>query len=201
MKPIRIIALIAILLGTVTALQPWRFEREQLHAIAQENLHLRGQEQIDGIIHSLQQKYPGKIIQKPTWFWCNAGGAMWYVGILSISMWEYLIITGNSVGTAGHSGRNLVTYTDYVMDGKIHYSREALPFVTEVYTKGDIATAHLFEALSICIPETALLLEYARGPIITLLPFGIWSAFFSTLDFVSAAKALYCFAAAFIQTI
>ena len=51
---------------------------------------------------------------------------------------EYVIITGNSSGTAGHSGRNIVSYTDYVIDGNLQYSYEDKPYLQYKFSRNDI---------------------------------------------------------------
>jgi hypothetical protein len=54
-----------------------------------------------------------------------------------------------------------------------------------VYKPGDQHHLQRGDAKQYRMPDTCWALEYARGNILTMLPFGLFDTFFSTLDYVS----------------
>jgi C-8 sterol isomerase len=70
-----------------------------------------------------------------------------------------------------------------VIDGELWYFKEERPWQRIVHKAGDryYLAKHQSEALR--ISDRAWVLEYARGPIISILPFGLAGSLFTTLDF------------------
>ena len=169
----------------------WVFDKDVLESIMQDTQELGGIARINAIVSKLNQCYPGMVNKEINWLWSNAAGGMWYVGLLHISMVEYLMITGNGCGTEGHSGRTPVVYTDYVIDGDITYSYEHTPYEQVTCTKDQTINTPFMSARSYNIKNSVCLMEYCRGPIITVFPLGIMDTLFSTLDLWSLAKAFY----------
>jgi len=132
---------------------------------------------------ALDKEYPGYINLQEKWIFNNAGGAMGAMYILHCSITEYLIIFGSVIGTDGHSGRH--TADDYfiILNGQQTSYSEG-QFKTEIYKPGDMHHLPRGNVQHYRIPETGgWALEYARGWIPPMLPFGVIEIFTSTLDF------------------
>jgi C-8 sterol isomerase len=134
----------------------------------------------------------------------NAGGAMGSMLVLHCSMSEYIIIFGTAVGTEGHTGRFLaedyftILYGEQVGDsvGSFRVTNTwqwAFPagaIEKEVYAAGDQHFLPQGQAKQYRMPEACWALEYARGNIPSMMPFGLFDTFFSTLDFVSLYQTI-----------
>jgi C-8 sterol isomerase len=130
----------------------------------------------------LEQKYPGRINDKIQWMFNNAGGCMYSVAVLHASLREYLLIFGSPIGTQGHTGRHFTQIYDFVIDGELWYFKEDRPFERIVHKSGDRYHLGKSQSEGLCIPNQAWVLEYARGFIPSMLPFGLADSVFSTLD-------------------
>eukprot|EP00028_Trichosphaerium_sp_Am-I-7-wt_P014512 CAMPEP_0168509058 /NCGR_PEP_ID=MMETSP0405-20121227/526_1 /TAXON_ID=498012 /ORGANISM="Trichosphaerium sp, Strain Am-I-7 wt" /LENGTH=166 /DNA_ID=CAMNT_0008526397 /DNA_START=146 /DNA_END=646 /DNA_ORIENTATION=+ len=138
------------------------------------------------IVTELNKKYPGHINNNQEWIFNNAGGAMGSMYVIHASLTEYLIIFGTTCGTEGHTGRFPFT-DDYFMILKgEQWAHSAGKFEREVYKPGDCH--HLKRGVSkqYKMPDTGCFaLEYARGNILSMMPFGMADALFGTLDYWS----------------
>jgi len=135
------------------------------------------------IAEELTRRYPGRIDEAPEWFFNNAGGAMGMLRILYASWTEYLIFFGTPVGTWGHTGRySFVEDYTFLLDGEMWYYGEGQTERT-VYRPGAEIYLPKGQARCYCIVDHAWTLEYARGLIPTMLPFGLADSLFSTLDY------------------
>ena len=144
----------------------------------------------DSIRHELEQHYPGKIDNGDRWLFNNAGGAMGLLNILYASLSEYLIFFGSPTGTAGHSGRyHFVEDFAIVIDGEFWYADERQTTRT-VYRPGQVCRLPRGEIRHYRIPENGWILEYARGYIPTMLPFGMIEILTSTMDWRLAARTV-----------
>ena len=109
--------------------------------------------------------------------------------ILHGSFREYLIIFGTNIGTEGHSGRYKAEVFDFVFEGEMlcEYTGH---FKREIHKPG--STAYLPPSIvkHYCIKEEAWMLEYARGNIISMLPFGFADSIISALDHITVLKTI-----------
>jgi hypothetical protein len=137
----------------------------------------------DAITEALARQYPGHINTGPRdWIFNNAGGAMGQLTYLHASLTEYIILFGSPIGTEGHSGRYGSEVYDWVFDGEMWCYHEGESERT-LYGPGSTAYLGDGKVKGYRLPDHAWMLEYSRGPIPTMLPFGLADTVFSTLDF------------------
>ncbi len=115
--------------------------------------------------------------------------------VLHCSFSEYIIIFGTPVGTEGHSGRffaddyftilhgEQVRFTRAISSLSVQWAFSAGNLTREVYRPGDQHHLPWGTAKQYRMDEACWALEYARGSIPSMLPFGLWDTLFSTLDF------------------
>lgn len=101
--------------------------------------------------------------------------------ILHVSFSEYIILFGTPIGTEGHSGRYSAGVWDFVFDGEMWCYHEG-ELERKSYKPGDAAFLGKKRTKGYRIPDSAFMLEYARGPIIGMLRFGLADTVFSTVD-------------------
>lgn len=135
------------------------------------------------VTEELSGRYPGSITREPEWVFNNAGGAMGMLSILYASWKEYLIFFGSPLGTSGHTGRySFIEDHAFVLAGEIWNCAEGETERT-VYGAGAEIILRKGQANCYRIVDHAWILEYARGVIPSMLPFGIADSLFSTLDY------------------
>jgi len=167
------------------------FDSEQLHTIAKDTVGLETKDAAFAqIIGELKHEYPGHIRDDIPWVFNNAGGAMGQMKLLHASLSEYLIFFGTPIGTEGHSGRYASEVWDFIIDGEVWCYEEG-EFERSVYKPGDVAYLAGGRAKGYAVPDAAFMLEYARGPIPSMLPFGIADAIFSTIDAPTIGKTAW----------
>ncbi len=170
------------------------FEPEILLQVARGALDekLAVEDLIAKVINELGKRYPRHINASPRWLFNNAGGAMGAMCVLHASLTEYVIIFGTPVGTEGHSGRFFTDDYFMILAGE-QWAFRAGQFSREVYRPGDMHHMPRRQVKQYKIPESCWALEYARGPIPTMLPFGLADTFTSTLDFSSLVETLWVY--------
>ncbi|MBW4622040.1 MAG: hypothetical protein KME17_22135 [Cyanosarcina radialis HA8281-LM2] len=169
------------------------FDPDILHEIAKQGMNLPYEEMFETIRSTLEQKYPGHICPQIEWIINNAGGCMYSIAVLHASLHEYILIFGTSIGTSGHTGRHCTEIYDFVIDGELWYFSEDRPFDRIVRRAGDRYELSRFHSEGLRIGDRAWVLEYARGPIPLMLPFGFADSIFSTLDFRTVLRTLWIY--------
>lgn len=167
------------------------FDPKVITAIVQSSVGLPLEEAMDKITRELDAKYPGHIYTKPRrWVYNNAGGAMGQMTLLHGSLSEYIIFFGTPIGTEGHSGRYFNDVHDIMIEGDMWCYYEGELGRAE-YKAGDYAHLTRFRSKGYKIPSHGYMVEYARGPIPLMLPFGLADTLFSTLDIKTLFRTLW----------
>ncbi len=164
------------------------FDPEVLGECASAGVGLPVESALDAITEKLALAYPRYVDSGPRkWILNNAGGAMGQMAFLHASLSEYLIFFGSPIGTEGHSGRYATDVYDWVFDGEMWCYIEGETERT-VYTPGSTAYLGADKVKGYRIPDHAWMLEYSRGPIPSMLPFGVADTLVSTLDFKTLGR-------------
>ena len=165
------------------------FDPDVLCDIARDALTLPLQQKVERIRTDLAARYPGHVRPKVDWVFNNAGGAMGHMCVLHASITEYDIIFGSPIGTEGYSGRFAADDYFMIIEGEQWAYAEG-ELERQVYKPGDMHHLPRGEARGYRMPEACYALEYARGFIPQMLPFGLADSFSSTLDFVPVMKTM-----------
>jgi hypothetical protein len=147
---------------------------------------------LDAMTEEIDSRHPKRRIRKKRrWSWSNAGGAMLQISFLYGSLSEYLLFAHTPIGTEGHSGIYQAGLWDWVLDGEMW--RYGLgDDERTVYKTGDVALLKKRGGGDgFCVKDHVTLLEYARGCIPMMMPFGLADSVFSTLDFKSIRHQLW----------
>lgn len=186
-----IAAVIFVLIGSFAYLdtikERWYiFDPTELHELAVSSLAKHPNDTravINNIVTTLLETHGPQHINKrqDEWVFNNAGGAMGAMYIIHASITEYLIIFGTPLGTEGHSGRH--TADDYfnILEGE-QWAFKAGSLTKEVYPAGSVHLMRRGEVKQYKMHEGCWALEYARGWIPPMMPFGVFDTLFSTID-------------------
>jgi C-8 sterol isomerase len=173
------------------------FDPERLHSAAKEAVALGVPllEKVAFLRRRLGEIYPGHVLQQDEWVLSAAGGALGQMTLLHASITEYLMIFGTPVGTSGFSGRFLAD--DYFMplEGE-HWLFIEGETERRVIRPGQVNHLPRGEAHVYRMPDRCYALEYARGFIPAMLPFGFSDALFSLLDARTIARTTRIYAKA-----
>ena len=176
------------------------FDPHVIHEISCKHLGQPLEQMFDGIAAELEERYPGAIVHSHPWIYNNAGGVMLEMKLLYASTREYIMLWGTPIGSEGHTGRHLAEFYDTVLDGEAWYYQEG-EFTRSVYRPGD----HIFlgkgQSAGMHYPDHVWMVEYARGVLPTLIPFGLADALSSTLDFKTAWQTLVIYLSLVMRTL
>lgn len=146
---------------------------------------------VTSVVQQLRDRFPGRVLPDPPWILNNAGGAMGAMLVLHCSLVEYVIIFGTPLGTEGHTGRFMADDYFTILAGE-QWAFSPGSMQREVYRPGDQHILPRGTSKQYKMPDGgAWALEYARGNILSMLPFGFADALTSTFDFVSLARTIY----------
>ncbi len=165
------------------------FDPRVLYEIAQAGVGLPAEAAFANVIRGLAAAYPGHICTEQDWVFNAAGGAIGQLTVLHASLREYVILFGSCNGTEGHSGRYAAEVFDFVFKGEMHCEYEGR-FELEVDGPGTTAYLGRNAVKHYRIRQEAWMLEYARGAIPAMLPFGVADSLLSTLDYTTVARTL-----------
>jgi C-8 sterol isomerase len=165
------------------------FDPEVIHECALQGVGVRKPEMFDVIARGIEKRYPGHIVHDQPWIYSIAGGAMIQMKLYFASLWEYVMIWGTPIGSEGHSGRHRVSFWDTVIDGETWYFAEG-QFEKRIYTPGDRIFVGKGQACGMNFTDGVWAVEYARGPLMLSLPFGLADELLSALDFMAAAQTI-----------
>mmetsp|Transcript_666 Transcript_666/g.2539 ORF Transcript_666/g.2539 Transcript_666/m.2539 type:complete len:215 (+) Transcript_666:242-886(+) len=162
------------------------FDPETMHRVAKQAIADNPANDPQGIVDSvrslLKKEYPDDIVDDSEWLFNNAGGAMGAMVVLHASLSEYVIIFGSPIGTEGHSGRFLSDDYFTILHGE-QWAYSPGQLTKEVYKAGSQHLMSKGVAKGYKIPdEGCWALEYARGNVLSMMPFGLADLFSSTLD-------------------
>ncbi len=167
------------------------FDPEVLQQIARKALGQPMEAMVEQITSELDARYPGHILPqgRREWIFNNAGGAMGAMLVLHASITEYVIIFGTAIGTEGATGRFAADDWFTMLEGEQWSYREG-DFEPHIVRPGETVVLHRGESKAYRFPEKAWGLEYARGAIPLMLPFGLADTLSSTLDFDALARTM-----------
>ena len=159
------------------------FDPEVLHDVVKRTVSEGGglKDKITRVRAELSMLYPGHIRHEDEWVFNIAGGALGEMTIVHASLTEYVIVFGTPIGTQGYSGRFLAEDYFMVLEGE-HWTFLEGDLEKHVMRPGERTILRRGEAKAYRMPDRCYGVEYARGLIPTMLPFGLADSFSSTLD-------------------
>jgi hypothetical protein len=164
-----------------------RFHPDTVNEIGQRHIGKPLDQLFAEIGRDLKAVYPEYVDTHQPLVFNSAGGIMYQLKIFAMTPREYIMICGSSIGSSGHSGRHPVAFWDTVLSGEARYMYEG-ELERRCYRTGDRIFVDKWQAATIDFPDHCWMLEYARGNLPMLLPFGMVNTLNNTLDFASAAK-------------
>ncbi|MBW2277857.1 MAG: hypothetical protein JRF63_10215 [Deltaproteobacteria bacterium] len=169
------------------------FDPTVLKKCAAKGIDLPLEEAFDAVTAAVVEVYPDHIHAGPRrWIFNNAGGAKGVISLLHGSLSEYLLLFGSDIGTHGHSGIYRCELYDWVFAGEM-WTQEGQNAARQVYQPGSEAYLGKNQVKYYRLPERGWMLEYARGPIPTMLPFGLADSITSTLDLQAFSQTLFTY--------
>jgi C-8 sterol isomerase len=167
------------------------FDPDVLHQAAQRAVAGGGalRDKVASLRGDLSARYPGHIRLEDEWVFNIAGGALGHMTILHASITEYVIVFGTAIGTEGYSGRFHADDYFMILEGEQWAYGEGQEDRL-VFRPGDMHHMPRGEARGYRMPDRCYALEYARGFIPSMLPFGLADSLTSTLDAKPVLKTM-----------
>ena len=150
---------------------------------------------VERIRRELAQRHPGHVRDRVDWVFNIAGGAVGQMCILHASLTEYVIVFGSPTGTEGYSGRFAADDYFIILEGEQWAYAEG-ELERRVYRRGEMHHLPRGSSCGYRMPDRCFALEYARGLIPLMLPFGFADTLSSTLDPVPLARTVSIYARA-----
>ncbi len=163
------------------------FDPDVIDRIAQQHLGKPMAEMVDAIGRDLKACYPDDVDTAQPLVFNSGGGIMYQLKIFAMTAHEYIMICGSAIGTSGFSGRHPAAFWDTVLSGQANYMHQDA-WESKSYKTGDRIFVDRWQAATIDFPDHCWMLEYARGTLPALLPFGMINIFTNTLDFWSLIR-------------
>ena len=157
------------------------FDPDKLHEIAKRAVGKPHDEMIDSVVDGMVREYP-EWVSPQDWIFNCAGGAVGVMKLLHASISEYVLIFGSAIGTQGFSGRYRVGIWDFMLKGDMWTFTDDNVGEKVITRPGEKAFLSPERVKSYRLPDGGWMLEYGRGPIPTVLPFGLADAAFSMTD-------------------
>jgi C-8 sterol isomerase len=149
---------------------------------------------LDGLTQKLADKYPYQVnTSQRYWITNQTGNAIGQLAILHASLNEYLIFWNTPLPTSGHSGQWNAVVRDIMVTGEMGCAilgGEKADTKRHVYRPGDMAVLTEGQVKVYDTSRDAIMLEYARGNIPSMLPLAFLEAFTSTWDMKSVRDTL-----------
>ncbi len=175
--------------GGTSGMTSYVFDPQVIHEISRGRLGEPLAQMFDNVAADIERRYPGTIDNTKPWIFNNAGGVMLEMKLLYASTKEYIMIWGTPIGSEGHTGRHLAEFYDTVLDGEAWYYQEG-QFTRDSYQPGDRIFLGKGQSAGMHYPDHVWMVEYARGVLPSLLPFGLADALNSTLNFKTAVQTI-----------
>ena len=169
------------------------FDPDVINSIAQRHIGKPMAEMADAIGQDLEACYPDFVDTSLPLVFNSGGGIMYQLKIFAMTPHEYIMICGSSIGSSGFSGRHPAAFWDTVLSGEANYMHQD-QWELKSYKTGDRIFVDRGQAATIDFPDHCWMLEYSRGTLIWLLPFGIVNVFTNTLDFRSLFQLMKIYA-------
>lgn len=137
----------------------------------------------------LAQRHPGKIAETLHWTFNAAGNVVCQIAIVAASPREYVAFFGTPVGATGFSGRyNKSNVWDIMVQGEM-WTCVPGQFDYTVYVPGQTGYLARGNGKVFRYGPGTWMIDYARGNILTMFPFGVIApAVYNTLDVKSAME-------------
>lgn len=174
------------------------FDPDELHGVVKSVIGQPMESLLPRLVGELAQRYRGHVNEDLRWVLNNAGGAMGAMTFLHGSLTEYLIIFGTPIGTEGHTGRFLADDYFFILEGE-QWTYSPGQLRRDVFRPGDVNHMPRGTARGYRIPEHCWALEYARGIIPSMIPFGFADMVVSTLDLPNIWKTLRLYGASCLR--
>lgn len=170
------------------------FDPDTIDRVARRHLDKPMPAMAEAIGRDLKALYPNLVDENLPLVFTNSGGILYQLKIFAMTPREYIMICGSSIGSSGFSGRHPAAFWDTVLSGRATYMCQD-QWEPDAYSTGDRIFVDRWQAAAIEFPDHCWMLEYARGSLIWLLPFGMIHVFTSTLDFRSLFRLMRVYGA------
>lgn len=172
----------------------YHFDPDVIDRIAQRHLGETMPQMADAIGAELKAQYPELVELSLPLVFNVSGGIMYQLKIFAMTPHEYIMICGSAIGSSGFSGRHPAAFWDTILSGQATYMHQD-HWERASYSPGDRIFVDRWQSATIDFPDHCWMLEYARGTLVWLLPFGIVNVFTNTLDFGSLARLMRIYSA------